>query len=623
MTINIEKYATIDNLGWQIYDSCDFLAKMSILLEGDILKNGHSIVSDDKEVCELFNEYFSSVASNIGFSDDIPDDYNTDHGFQCILKKYENHPSICKIQNNVNTEDKFDFCPVTISQVQKIIENMDPKKAQGCDNIPTKLLRIGSHPLAQTLTGHINCAFEKATYPDSLKLAEVSSQFKKNDNLDKMNYRPVSILTAISKVYERAMSSQLIVYFDKIFSSLLSAFRKRHSCESALLNMVEDFKYALDKGKYVACVSMDLSKAFDCLPHCLTICKLKAYGLSTNSFKLIASYLYKRKQRVKINAVRSDWEDLNKGIPQGSILGPLIFNIFLNDIFYFVNTGSIYNYADDNYVSVQHEELGLVEKVLKQETLQLVKWFSDNALEANPNKFQGILFNRGHNVSSMQLQVNDNDISFVSSIHALGICIDDKLNFNDHVDRICSKAACQVSALQRLTSVLDFPSRKAIYNSFISSHFNYCPTVWFFTTRASIQKVEHIQERALRFVLRDSSSEYNTLLYKANVDSFRLNSLKKMVIEIFKIVNEFAPSYLSTIFEMSQSPYDMRDKSRLVQPKVNSTSYGLESFKYYGSHIWNLLPMHIKSAMSLPEFKELLTTWSGPTCKCSLCTVLL
>ena len=477
-----------------------------------ILKNGHSIVSDDKEVFKLFNEYFSSVASNIGFSDDIPDDYNIDHGFQCILKKYENHPSICKIQNNVNAEDEFDFCPVTISHVQKIIENMDPKKAQGCDNIPTKLLQIGSRPLAQTLTGHINCAFEKATYPGSLKLAEGSSQFKKNDNLDKMNYRPVSILTAISKMYERAMSSQLIVYFDKIFSSLLSAFRKRHSCDSALLNMVEDFKDALDKGKYVACVSMDLSKAFDCLPHCLALCKLKACGLSTNSCKLIASYLYKRKQRVKINAVRSDWEDLNKGIPQGSILGPLIFNILLNDIFYFVNTGSIYNYADDDYVSVQHDELGLVKKVLKQETLQLVKWFSDNAMEANPNKFQGILFIRGHNVSSMQLQVNDNDIYFVSSINALGIYIDDKLNLNDHVDRICSKAACQVSALQRLTSVLDFPSRKAIYNNFISSHFNYCPTVWFFTTRASIQKVEHIQGRALRFVLRDSSSEYNTLL---------------------------------------------------------------------------------------------------------------
>ena len=115
------------------------------------MKNGHSIVSDDKEVYELFNEYFSSVASNIGFSDDIPDDYNTDHWFQCILKKYENHPSICKIQNNVNAEDNFDFCPVIISQVQKMIKNMNQKKAQGWDNIPTKLLRIGSRPLAQML----------------------------------------------------------------------------------------------------------------------------------------------------------------------------------------------------------------------------------------------------------------------------------------------------------------------------------------------------------------------------------------------------------------------------------------------------------------------------------------
>ena len=121
-----------------------------------------------KKVYELFIEYFASVASNIGFSDDIPDNYNTGHGSQCILMKCENRPSICKIRNNVNTEDNFEFCLVTISQVQKIIEHIDPKTAQGWDNILTKLLRIGSRPLAQTLTGPVNCAFEKATYSDRL-----------------------------------------------------------------------------------------------------------------------------------------------------------------------------------------------------------------------------------------------------------------------------------------------------------------------------------------------------------------------------------------------------------------------------------------------------------------------
>ena len=131
-----------------------------------------------------------------------------DHGFQCVLKKYENHPSICTIQTNVNTVDGFDFCPITVSQAQKIIQNMDPKKTQGWDNIPTQLLHIGSHSVAQTSTGHIDCAFEKTTYPDS---------FKNDDNLDRMNYWPVGILTGISKTYEKAMSSQLSGYFDEIF----------------------------------------------------------------------------------------------------------------------------------------------------------------------------------------------------------------------------------------------------------------------------------------------------------------------------------------------------------------------------------------------------------------------
>jgi len=338
-----------------------------------ILKDGQSIISDDKDVCNIFNDYFSSVASNIGFIDDIPDDYDTDEGFQRMLDKYEDHPSILKIKENVNFDSEFNFCPVSVSHVQDIMTKMDSKKAQGCDNIPTKLLRLGSSSISQPLTGLINYAIDNNSYPDSLKLAEVSSQFKRNDTLDRTNYRSVSILTAISKVYERVMASQLNGHFGNIFSPLLSAFRKGHSCESALLNMIEDFKNALDNEKYVACISMDLSKAFDCLPHCLTICKLKAYGLSTNACKFIASYLYERKQRVKINDVRSDWRCMNKGIPQGSIMGPLIFNIFLNDIFYFVNKGNIYNYADDNYLSVQNKDFDILEQDLQQETLELIQ----------------------------------------------------------------------------------------------------------------------------------------------------------------------------------------------------------------------------------------------------------
>ena len=158
------------------------------------------------------------------------------------------------------------------------------------------------------------------------------------------------------------MGKQLSDFFDKIFRALLSAFRKRYSCQSTLLNMIEHFKKSLDNGECVSCLSMDPSKAFDCLPHCVTICKLHSYGVSREACTLIASYLCGCKQRIKLGNTRSGWTELLKGVPQWSILGPLIFNIFLNDIFYFVSKGDPYNYADDNCISVSHKDISVLSK---------------------------------------------------------------------------------------------------------------------------------------------------------------------------------------------------------------------------------------------------------------------
>ena len=212
-----------------------------------------------------------------------------------IIQRHRNHPSIIKIKDNNPHNNMFQFQCINHSDVMKIINNFDGKKAHGYDRMPMKLLQKSAVYIASDIAKMINDSMTKCVFPDSLKFAEVPSLFKKKDTLNKVNYRPVSILVALSNTYEKAVGVQLTGYFNSIFSILLSAFRKGYSCQSVLLNMTEKFKSALGKGEFVACISMDFSKAFDCLPHCLMICKLFSYGLSREAYAFITSYLFQRK----------------------------------------------------------------------------------------------------------------------------------------------------------------------------------------------------------------------------------------------------------------------------------------------------------------------------------------
>ena len=192
--------------------------------------------------CNIFNDHFSNVAKEIGFDDEIPNDFQTADGFAKIIDKHSSHPSIIKIKEHSSTERSFVFRDINGSEVEKMIKTMDPKKAQGYNNVPSKLLRLGSSGIAHHISSLINHSLQLCIFPDMFKLAEVSSLYKKNDNLHKGNYRPVSVLPSVSKIYERVMAVKLCDFFYHIFSALLSAFRKRYSCQSTLLNMIEHFK---------------------------------------------------------------------------------------------------------------------------------------------------------------------------------------------------------------------------------------------------------------------------------------------------------------------------------------------------------------------------------------------
>ena len=273
------------------------------------------------------------------------------------------------IQQNLppNTH-KFSFRPVTDSEITKILSNIDSNVSTGVDNIPAKIVKSCSSPISGVLASLINTTFHHGKSPASLKGAQVVPIHKTNGPLDKENYCPVSVLLIISKAYERVTHNQLSEYFNDIFKPFLAAFRKGSGCQSTLLRLLEDWRKALDNHESAAAVLMDLSKAFDCLPHGLLIEKLRVYGLASDAIDLLSSYLSDRVQQVRLGSHTSTWEKIIKGVPQGSILGPPLFNVFLNDIFFFVNQAVIYSCADDNTMSFIHANTELLKKVLEYES---------------------------------------------------------------------------------------------------------------------------------------------------------------------------------------------------------------------------------------------------------------
>ena len=489
------------------------------------------------------NKYFVNITKTLRLK--RPKKYNT-NDINILTSQCKDHASIKKIELSYPeiVPDTFKF---TSEDVKKEIMNLNVEKSSSSKAIPATILKQSVHIYLTFLTNCINHSFVANKFPEELKVSEVIPLYKKLDPLKKENYRPVSLLPHVSKVFERIIYKQIMSYVTNLFSHYITGFRKSHGSQHCLVKISENWKSALDKSESVCALFMDLSKAFDTINHDLLLAKLKAYGFSREALPLMCSYLKNRKQKVVINNSASTTQTVIAGVPQGSIDGPLLFNLFINDLVLFIEYTALGNYADDNNLSITGTNIENIKKLLLADFKTVIEWFSDNYMIINPDKCKYMSMGK-NSYDNDTLSLNEFNLKNSDHEIILGITIDRKLTFNKHIKNLCKKAGQKLSAILRISPYLDENKKKLLYCSMIKSQFNYCPLVWMFCTRKSNNLINKVQERALRLTTNDFQSSFNFFFNKFNEFSVHQRNLHTLMIEL---LHQIAPPNCSTNYELA------------------------------------------------------------------------
>ena len=306
------------------------------------------------------------------------------------------------------------------------------------------------------------------------------------------------------------------------------------------------------------------------------------------------------------------------GVPQGSVLGPLLFNIYLNDLLWLNEETDACNFADDTTFYACNMNLNTVITKLEHDSLIAIKWFESNYMKLNADKCHMLV--AGHKHETQWVEIGGEEIKESNEERLLGINIGKNISFESHIDNICTGANCKLTAIARYSRLLSFEKLRILLKSFVESQFSYCPLVWMFHNRKVNSRINRLHERALRLLYKDDVSTFEGLLEMDGAFTIHQRNIQSLAIEMYKAKNNLGPILLKDIFlDINYNGPTLRTSADFVLPRINSVHYGEDSLGYFGCKIWNLIPNETRSVNNLAIFKRVIRKWAPEKCPCRLC----
>ena len=487
--------------------------------------------------------------------------------------------------------------PVSTQEISTLIKSMDQNKSVPSQNIPTKFIKMAEKIVNPHLRKIFNFCLSTGQFPSEFKTSEIIPIHKSGSKTDLSNYRPISLISPFSKLLEKCIYKRINNFFtnNKLMYEYQFGFRDRSSCENAVLQISEQLLMNIDNKEINCSVLIDLKKAFDTVNHTILLNKLHKYGIRGIPLKLITNYLTERTQHTLINTVKSNPKTTLYGVLQGSTLAPLLFNIYINDLS-LASKLKLNLFADDAYLSTSHYTPKTLEQTVNNELIGVYKWLNTNKLSLNTNKTSYLIITKRKINHSFNIKIGNNTIQESTSAKYLGITIDNRLDWKQHIQNVKAKTARGCWALRQLQPYVGANTLKMVYHALIHSNLSYCISCWGWVPKSNLHSLQKYQNRALRTLCTVSNKTKMSPLYHG-LSILKVNDIYtfQMAKIMFQIdTNTWIGSYNLTHLKQMHSHNTRHSKTNYYRNRI-SNGMARGALSVAGPKIWSKVPEALKS----------------------------